>query len=111
MKSCDAIPLTNLYDVQGNPVSCYVLQTLILYECEKHPREEEWEDSCIGDRITGILLQLISCLQVGVGGELYRRQDHRDPTPAHLLSPGRSGKKAVGTGSQGSYSSSSLVSR
>jgi hypothetical protein len=88
MKSCDAIPLTSLYDVQGNPVSCYVLQTLILYECEKHPREEEWEESCIGDRITGILLQLISCLQVGVGGELYRGQDHRDPAPAHLLSPG-----------------------
>lgn len=50
-------------DLQGNPVSCYVLQTLILYECEKHPREEEWEETCIGDRITGILLQLISCLQ------------------------------------------------
>jgi len=50
-------------DLQGNPVSPYVLQTLILYECEKHPREEEWEEASLGDRITGILLQLISCLQ------------------------------------------------
>jgi len=50
-------------DCQGNPVSIHVLQTLVLYECEKHPREEDWEDSHIGDRISGILMQLISCLQ------------------------------------------------
>ena len=49
---------------QGNPVTVHVLQTLVLYECEKHPREEDWEDSHIGDRISGILMQLISCLQV-----------------------------------------------
>jgi len=30
-------------DLQGNPVSMLVLQTLVLYECEKHPREEDWE--------------------------------------------------------------------
>ena len=29
---------------QGNPVSMFVLQTLVLYECEKHPREEDWEE-------------------------------------------------------------------
>ena len=39
------------------------MQTLLLYECEKHPREMEWDESCLGDRINGILLQLISCLQ------------------------------------------------
>ena len=50
--------------MQGNPVTVHVLQTLVLYECEKHPREEDWEDSHIGDRISGILMQLISCLQV-----------------------------------------------
>ena len=22
----------------------FVLQTLVLYECEKHPREEDWEE-------------------------------------------------------------------
>jgi len=50
-------------DLQGNPVSVYILQTLMLYECEKHPREEEWEESQIGNRISGIIMQLISCLQ------------------------------------------------
>ena len=45
-------------------MTVHVLQTLVLYECEKHPREEDWEDSHVGDRISGILMQLISCLQV-----------------------------------------------
>ena len=49
---------------QGNPVPVHVLQTLVLYECEKHGREEEWEEAHVGDRISGILMQLISCLQV-----------------------------------------------
>lgn len=39
------------------------LKTLLLYECEKHPNEYEWDDYNLGDRINGILLQLISCLQ------------------------------------------------
>ena len=51
---------------QGNPVSVHVLQTLVLYECEKHAREEEWEEAHMGDRISGILMQLISCLQVKI---------------------------------------------
>ena len=51
---------------QGNPVSVHVLQTLVLYECEKHGREEEWEEAHVGDRISGILMQLISCLQVNI---------------------------------------------
>jgi len=50
-------------DIQGNPVTSHVLQVLILHECEKHPGEEKWEDHSLGDRITGIILQLISCLQ------------------------------------------------
>ncbi len=45
-------------------MSVHVLQTLVLYECEKHGREEEWEEAHLGDRISGILMQLISCLQV-----------------------------------------------
>ena len=45
-------------------MSVHVLQTLVLYECEKHGREEEWEEAHVGDRISGILMQLISCLQV-----------------------------------------------
>jgi len=50
-------------DLPGQPINAYHLKTLVLYECEKHPRECEWDDTCLGDRINGILLQLISCLQ------------------------------------------------
>ena len=53
----------NHLDLPGNPITSYILKTLVLYECEKHPREFEWDESAIGDRINGILLQLISCLQ------------------------------------------------
>lgn len=50
-------------DLPGHPVESYHLKTLLLYECEKHPREMEWDETALGDRINGILLQLISCLQ------------------------------------------------
>ena len=50
-------------DIPGAPILNYHMKTLLLYECEKHPRELEWDESCLGDRINGILLQLISCLQ------------------------------------------------
>lgn len=50
-------------DLPGNPVSSYHMKTLLLYECEKHPRELEWDEAALADRINGILLQLISCLQ------------------------------------------------
>ena len=45
-------------------ITNYVLKSLVLYECEKHPNEQEWcDDITLGDRLNGILLQLISCLQ------------------------------------------------
>lgn len=50
-------------DLPGNPVTGYHMKTLLLYECEKHPREHEWDETAIGDRINGIFLQLISSLQ------------------------------------------------
>ncbi|XP_050523872.1 protein mab-21-like [Daktulosphaira vitifoliae] len=50
-------------DLPGNPITNYHIKTLLLYECEKHPRDMEWEETSIADRINGILLQLISCLQ------------------------------------------------
>jgi len=51
-------------NIEGNPVTGYILQTLLMYECEKHPREEDWMEATVGDRIAGLLMQLISCLQV-----------------------------------------------
>jgi hypothetical protein len=50
-------------DLTGQPITNYHMKTLLLYECEKHPREIEWDDMCVADRINGIILQLISCLQ------------------------------------------------
>ncbi|CAB4066992.1 Protein male abnormal 21,Protein mab-21-like 2-B,Protein mab-21-like 2,Protein mab-21,Putative nucleotidyltransferase MAB21L1,Protein mab-21-like,Protein mab-21-like 2-A [Lepeophtheirus salmonis] len=40
-------------DLAGNPVNNYVMKTLLLFECEKHPREVDWEEASIGDRING----------------------------------------------------------
>ncbi|XP_014208686.1 protein mab-21-like [Copidosoma floridanum] len=53
----------HLAKAPGNPVSSYHMKTLLMYECEKHPLETEWDESSLGDRINGIFLQLISCLQ------------------------------------------------
>ncbi|XP_002124757.1 putative nucleotidyltransferase MAB21L1 [Ciona intestinalis] len=50
-------------DFTGSPLSNYHMKTLLLYESEKHPRDEEWTNECVGDRIQGILLQLVSCLR------------------------------------------------
>ena len=48
----------------STPITNYVLKCLVLYECEKHPNDHEWcDDTTLGDRLNGILLQLISCLQ------------------------------------------------
>lgn len=50
-------------DLPGRPVDNYHIRTLVLYECEKHPLDADWDDACFGDRVNGVLLQLISCLQ------------------------------------------------
>jgi putative nucleotidyltransferase len=50
-------------DLPGRPINNYVMKTLVLYECEKHPYDTEWTDACLGERINGITLQLIACLQ------------------------------------------------
>jgi hypothetical protein len=50
-------------DLPGQPINNYIMKTLVLFECEKHPYDHEWEDSNMGDRINGITLQLIACLQ------------------------------------------------
>merc|ERR1719427_585099 len=50
-------------DYTGSPLNNYHMKTLLLYECEKHPRDQEWENKTLGDRIKGVLLQLVSCLR------------------------------------------------
>ena len=50
-------------DLSQSSVSIYHIKTLLLYECEKHPLDYEWTDQYLGERINGVLLQLISCLQ------------------------------------------------
>ncbi|KAI6177431.1 Mab-21 domain-containing protein [Aphelenchoides bicaudatus] len=47
----------------GSPINNYIIKTLVLYECEKHSSDHEWQDFCLGDRVIGVLLQLVSCLQ------------------------------------------------
>lgn len=51
------------FDLPGQPIRYHELKTLVLFECEKHPRDTEWNDEALLDRINGILLQLVSCLQ------------------------------------------------
>ncbi|EDO41756.1 predicted protein [Nematostella vectensis] len=50
-------------NVPGDCIEYIHLKNLVLYECEKHPRDFEWFDEALFDRINGILLQLVSCLQ------------------------------------------------
>jgi hypothetical protein len=50
-------------ELPGQPVTTSVIKSLVLYECEKHPYDYDWEESNLGDRINGITLQLIACLQ------------------------------------------------
>ncbi|TGZ56944.1 hypothetical protein CRM22_010046 [Opisthorchis felineus] len=51
------------FTLNGPTVTEYDLRTLVLHECEKHPRDEEWTTYTLADRLNGVLLQLISCLQ------------------------------------------------
>jgi putative nucleotidyltransferase len=50
-------------DLPGQPVTNNVIKNLVLYECEKHPYDSEWEENNLGDRLNGIFLQLIAYLQ------------------------------------------------
>jgi len=45
-------------DLPCNPITSYILQSVVLYEFEKHPKEVEWDEAAIGDRINGTLLQV-----------------------------------------------------
>lgn len=47
----------------GDPVPSKVMTALVLHECEKHPRECDWEEAAMGERMLGVMLQLITCLQ------------------------------------------------
>ena len=58
-------------DLQGNPVSMFVLQTLVLYECEKHPREEDWEEvryifmvMCLVVRVPVVVVKLFVTIMI-----------------------------------------------
>ena len=50
-------------DLPGQPINNNIMKHLVLYECEKHPYDYEWEEANLADRINGITLQLIACLQ------------------------------------------------
>ncbi|KAI6215941.1 hypothetical protein M3Y94_00444200 [Aphelenchoides besseyi] len=47
----------------GSPINNYIMKTLVLFECEKHVADHEWQEYNLGDRVIGVLLQLVSCLQ------------------------------------------------
>ena len=45
-------------------MSMFVLQTLVLYECEKHPREEDWEE--VGAYLRDFVMEVHSdCVGLG----------------------------------------------
>ena len=43
-------------DYPGAVTTNYVLRTLVLWECEKHINDQEWQDYCLSDRIIGFAL-------------------------------------------------------
>lgn len=50
--------------LDSSTITNYILKCLVLFESEKHPHEHEWSDErTLADRLNGVLLQLISCLQ------------------------------------------------
>ncbi|CAI5445926.1 unnamed protein product [Caenorhabditis angaria] len=82
-------------DFPGTPITNYILKTLVLYECEKHFSDYEWEDNAIGDRIIGVLLQLVSCLQCRRCAHYFLPQlDLLRSKPSHALE--HSSKQAWG---------------
>ncbi|EJW88822.1 hypothetical protein WUBG_00270 [Wuchereria bancrofti] len=73
-------------DFPQSPITNYILKTLLLFECEKHYNEYEWEERFIGDRVIGVLLQLVSCLQCRKCPHYFLPQlDLLKGEPAHLL--------------------------
>lgn len=71
-------------DLPGQVINYYIMKSLVLYECEKHPFDWEWEESNLGDRLNGMTLQLIACLQsrrfpayFSPQVDLFRGKDHR----------------------------------
>lgn len=38
----------------GSPITNYIMKTLVLYECEKHVSDQEWQEYSLGDRVIGI---------------------------------------------------------
>ncbi len=70
----------------GSPVTNYILKTLLLFECEKHPREHEWDEIALADRLIGVLIQLVSCLQCRRCPHYFIPSlDMLKSRPAHLL--------------------------
>lgn len=53
----------HLEQSHDNTINEYHMKTLVLNECEKHPYEAEWEESCLPDRLNGVLMELIYRLQ------------------------------------------------
>ncbi|VDN02615.1 unnamed protein product [Thelazia callipaeda] len=73
-------------DFPQSPITNYILKTLLLFECEKHYNEFEWEERFIGDRVIGVLLQLVSCLQCRKCPHYFLPQlDLLKGEPTHLL--------------------------
>ncbi|KHN71894.1 Protein male abnormal 21 [Toxocara canis] len=73
-------------DFPSSPITNYILKTLLLFECEKHYNEFEWEERFIGDRVIGVLLQLVSCLQCRKCPHYFLPQlDLLKGKPNHLL--------------------------
>lgn len=40
-------------DFPNTPINNYVVKTLLLFECEKHPFDNNWSDLEMGDRLIG----------------------------------------------------------
>ncbi|CAJ0580966.1 unnamed protein product, partial [Mesorhabditis spiculigera] len=73
----------------GTPITAYILKTLVLFECEKHATDYEWDDVSIADRLIGVLLQLVSCLQCHRCSHYFLPHlDLLRGKPVHLLDEG-----------------------
>ncbi|VDD91330.1 unnamed protein product [Enterobius vermicularis] len=82
----DAWAMNSHLDFVNTPITNYILKTLLLFECEKHSKEHEWEEAFIGDRVIGVLLQLVSCLQCRKCPHYFLPQlDLLRNKPSHLL--------------------------